>query len=393
MGSALRLARVAGVEIRAHWSLLVVVALLVWSLAGGVFPSTDPGLSDGAYLAMALVAAFLFLASILLHELGHAVQARREGVPIGGITLWVFGGVAELRGDMPSPGAELRIAAAGPAVSLLLGVVCLGAALALHLPAGVDGVLFWIGQINLSLLVFNLIPALPLDGGRMLRALLWARRRDLLSATRTAGALGRGFGQLLIAGGVVLAIVGGDIGGLWLVFMGWFLLAAAEAELQSTSARAALSGLTVADLMVRDPVTVPATTSVHAFMDEIFLSTRHTAFPVLDGPDVVGIVSFRHALALPPARWPVTSVRAIAVTGPDVAIDADAPLTEALPRLTGGDLRRLLVVHHGRLAGLLSATDVLRVLEVRTRVVASERRGTAPVAAPTRPRPVLRPDR
>jgi Zn-dependent protease/CBS domain-containing protein len=393
MNSALRIARVAGVEIRIHWSLLLVAALIVWSLADGVFPDTNPGLSDGSYLAMALVAAFLFLASILLHELGHAVQARRDGVPVGGITLWVFGGVAELRGDMPSPGAELRIAAAGPAVSLVLGVVCLGAALALHLPAQVDGVAFWIGYINLSLLVFNLIPALPLDGGRMLRALLWARRRDLLSATRTAGALGRGFGQLLIAGGLVLAIFAGDLGGVWFIFLGWFLLAAAQAELDATTARSALAGLRVAELMVRDPVSVRAGATLQAFMDEIFLPTRHTAFPVLDGIEAVGIVSFRSALEVPPELWPVTSVSAIMATGPDVAIDARAPLTEALPRLTGGDLRRLLVVDDGRLAGLLSATDVLRVLEVRTRVAATERRRTAPAPAPPRPRTVLRPDR
>jgi Zn-dependent protease len=164
MASSLPIARVGGVDIRAHWSLLVVVALLVWSLTDGVFPETNPGLSDGSYLAMALVAAFLFLLSILLHELGHAVQAGREGVPVGGITLWVFGGIAEMPGDMPSPGAEFRIAAAGPAVSLVLGVVCVGLALALPLPSEIDGVLFWCGQINLSLLVFNLIPALPLDG-------------------------------------------------------------------------------------------------------------------------------------------------------------------------------------------------------------------------------------
>jgi Zn-dependent protease/CBS domain-containing protein len=392
MTSALPVARVAGVEIRAHWSLLVVATLLVWSLADGVFPDTNPGLQDGSYFAMALVAALLFLVSIALHELGHAAQARREGVPVGGITLWVFGGVAELRGEMPSAGAELRVAAAGPAVSLVIGAICLAAALALPLPAEVDGVLFWLGQINLVLLVFNLIPALPLDGGRMLRALLWARRGDLLSATRTAGALGRGFGQLLIAGGLVLAIVAGDLGGLWLVFLGWFLLAAAEAELGTTSARAALAGLTAADLMIRDPVAVPASASVQAFMDDVFLPTRHTAYPVMEGPDAAGLVSFRRALELPPERWPVTAVRAIADTSPDATIEATAPLAEALPRLTGGDLRRLLVVHDGRAVGLLSPTDVLRVLEVRTRAADPARRRRA-AAATVGPRASLRPGR
>jgi Zn-dependent protease len=243
MNSSFRLGRVAGIEIGIHWSALLVVALIVWSLSQGVFPHTNPGLSDGAYLAMAAVAALGFFTSILLHELGHAIQAQRDGIVIDRITLWVFGGVALLRDPLPSAGAELRTAAAGPAVSLVLGLMFVVAALLLRLPAGVDGVLFWLGQMNLSLLVFNLIPALPLDGGRILRALLWARRRDFVSATRTAAALGRGFGQLMIASGLLLVMFVGDYGGLWLIFLGWFVLAAAESELQAAAARDVLPGL------------------------------------------------------------------------------------------------------------------------------------------------------
>jgi Zn-dependent protease len=179
--SSFRLGRLAGIEIGANWSWLLVVALIVWSLAAGVFPTSNPGLSDGAYIAMAAVAALLFFASLTLHELGHAIQSRRDGIAIDGIPLWVFGGVARFRGEMPSAGAELRVAVAGPVVSLALGVAFLAAALALPLPAAVDGVVF------LFLLAFNLLPALPLDGGRVLRAALWARRGDFTQATRTAG--------------------------------------------------------------------------------------------------------------------------------------------------------------------------------------------------------------
>jgi Zn-dependent protease len=242
MNSTFRLGRVAGIEIGIHWSWLLVVALIIWSLSQGVFPHTNPGLSDATYLAMSAVAALGFFASILLHELGHAIQAERDGIVIDRITLWVFGGVARLRGPLLSAGAELRTAAAGPAVSLVLGLMFVLAALLLPLPASVDGVLFWLGQMNLSLLVFNLIPALPLDGGRILRALLWARRRDFVSATRTAAALGRGFGQLMIAGGLLLVMFVGDYGGLWLAFIGWFVLAAAEFELQAAAARDVLAG-------------------------------------------------------------------------------------------------------------------------------------------------------
>jgi Zn-dependent protease len=349
-----------------------------------VFPQTNPGLSDGAYLAMAAVAALGFFASILLHELGHAVQAQRDGVTIDGITLWVFGGVARMRAQPPSAGAELRIAAAGPAVSFVLGAVFVAAALLLPLPAGVDGVCFWLGQMNLILLVFNLIPALPLDGGRILRALLWARRRDFFSATRTAAALGRGFGQLLIAGGLLQVFFIDDYGGLWLVFVGWFVLAAAESELQAATARNALAGLSVVDVMVSDPVTVSADASVQVFIDEVFMATRHTAYPVVDAGRPVGLVSFRNALALRRDDWPLTPVRKLMAAGPEVWIDEGTPLAEAFGRLAEGDLGRLLVHRNGQLVGLISLTDVSRVLELRS---ASSQRSAARPRRRNRVRP------
>ena len=367
MSSTFRLGRVAGVDIGAHWSWLLVVALIVWSLADGVFPETNPGLSDGTYLAMAVGAVVLFFASIVLHELGHAIQAQRDGVAIGGITLWVFGGVAQLRGEPPSAGAELRMALAGPAVSLVLGAVFLFAALLLPLPAAADGVAFWLGQINFYLLVFNLLPALPLDGGRVLRALLWARRRDYLSATRAAGRLGRGFGQAFITAGLVLVIFVGAFSGVWLAFIGWFVLGAAEEELERASARGALAGLNVAHAMVRDPVTVDADADVETFMEDVFLSTRHTAYPVIEGGSPAGIVSFRRALDVPRQAWRTTRIRDVMVGSHDTCVDPDTPLDEALGRLVTGDLGRLLVCRAGRLAGFLSSTDVMRLMEARRR--------------------------
>jgi Zn-dependent protease/predicted transcriptional regulator len=366
MTSTLRLGRVAGIDIGAHWSLLPGFALIVWSLAAGIFPTTNPGRSDATYLAMAFAAAVLFFASIVLHELGHAVQARRDGVAIGGITLWVFGGVAHLRSDPPSARAELRMAAAGPAVSLALGAICLVVAILLPLPAVVDAVAFWLGQMNVYLAVFNLLPGFPLDGGRILRAALWARRKNYTSATRTAVAWGRGFGQLLIVSGLLLVFFVGDFGGVWLSFIGWFLVGAAEAELQAATARDALAGLRVRDVMTRHPVTVDADASVQEFMDEVFLPTRHTAFPVVKDGVPVGIVSFRQALALPRELWPAAQVRDLMADSRDVCVSPDAPLTEVLARLSSGDLGRLLVCRDGRLEGLLSLTDVARVMQART---------------------------
>jgi Zn-dependent protease/CBS domain-containing protein len=397
MTSTLRLGRIAGIDVGAHWSWLLVVGLIVWSLAAGVFPTTNPGLSNGTYLVMAVAAALLFFASIVLHELGHALQARRDGIAIGGITLWVFGGVAHLRSQPPSAAAELRMAAAGPAISLALGAICLLVAIALPLPAAVDAVAFWVGQMNLYLAAFNLLPAFPLDGGRVLRAALWARRHDFMSATRTAARWGTRLGQLLILLGLLLVIFVGDLGGLWLSFLGWFLVAAAEAEFQAALVRDALAGITVRDVMTRDPVIVDADASVKQFMEDVFLPTRHTAFPVVENGAPVGIVGFRQALALPRDAWPTAPVRTLIPDSADVCVTPDTPLSDVLMRLSGGEPRRLLVCRDGRVEGLLSLTDVARVLQERmgtawpaTAAPRSPRR--APIDRRSRPRsPVARP--
>jgi Zn-dependent protease/CBS domain-containing protein len=368
--STFRLGRVAGIEIGVNWSWLLVVVLVVWSLASGVFPETNPGLSDGTYLAMAVVAAALFFASLFLHELGHALQARREGVEIDGITLWVFGGVARFKGMFPSAGAEFRIAIAGPLVSLVLGLAFLGFSLLVPLPPEIDGVSFWLGYINLSLLAFNLLPALPLDGGRVLRAALWARKKDFAAATRIAARLGGLFGQLMIVSGLFLVIFVGAFGGVWLAFIGWFLLTAAAAEQSMAEARTALAGLRAADVMVRNPVVVDPDLTLDRFIDDVFFRHRHTAYPVV-APDgtVLGIVSFRRVAEVDRADWPRLTVRdRMLPLDQVVVLDAGMDLSEALTELAQNDLGRALVVSDGRLVGLLSITDASRLLELRAGV-------------------------
>ena len=202
---------------------------------------------------MAVVAAILFFTSLLLHELGHAFQARREGMEIDGITLWLFGGVAQFRGMFPTAGAEFRIAIAGPLVSLVIGAAFVGLAVAIAGVEEVDGIAAWLGYINLALLVFNLLPALPLDGGRVLRSALWAARRDFSWATRVAAAIGRAFGALFIAGGLALFFFESGTSGLWLAFLGWFLFGAASEEARYAQVHRAFSGLRVRDLMVPAP--------------------------------------------------------------------------------------------------------------------------------------------
>jgi Zn-dependent protease/CBS domain-containing protein len=363
---SLTLGRIAGVRFGVNWSWLVVFALIVWTLATGIFPDTNEGLSDGTYIAMAIVAAFLFFGSLLAHELGHALQARREGMEIEGITLWLFGGVAKFKGMFPSAGAEFRIAIAGPLVSLVLGLAFALIAWGLGLPAAVDGVAFWLGYINLTLLVFNLLPALPLDGGRIFRSALWAVRGDFAWATRVAAAVGRGFGYLLIAGGIAMLIFQGAFSGAWLAFIGWFLLQAASAEDRYLLARQALRGLRVRDLVVREPVTTRPDLTIAEFMDDIVWKNRHTTYPVTDNGHALGLLPFRRVAEVPRSEWETRKVSDCMVPADQVpVVSEDDELIDAVAELSEGDIHRALVVDGDRFVGLLSATDIARALEIR----------------------------
>ena len=359
------LGRIGGVEVRINWSWLVIFALIVWTLADGVFPSTNPGLSGNTHLAMAIVAALLFVVSILLHELGHAWEARREGLEVDGITLWLFGGVSQFKGGFPSAGAEFRIAIAGPLVSLVLGVFFVLIAIA-GLPSAVDGVAAWLGYINLALLVFNLIPALPLDGGRVLRAALWQSKGDLAWATRVGTDIGRVFGYLFIGLGLAMFIFQGSFSGAWLAFIGWFLLQAATAEARYIATEAALHGLRVRDLMVRDPVTVDGDLTVGQFMDEVARSRRFTTYPVVDGGRPIGLLAFGSVAALPRSEWDSRRVREAMLPLDRVPqLTEDETAIDALTALSSPTSNRGLVVENEHLAGLLSITDLTRALELR----------------------------
>ena len=368
MGTSVRLGRIAGVEIGLNWSWLVVFALLVWTLATGIFPSTNPSLGAGAHLAMAFVATALFFCSLLLHELGHALRARREGIAIEGITLWLFGGVAKFKGMFPSAGAEFRVAVAGPLVSLVLGGAFVLVALVPGLPQSVDGVAAWLGYINLTLLVFNLLPALPLDGGRVLRSLLWKIKDDFVGATRIAADVGRGFGYLFIAAGLALFIFQSSFSGAWLAFIGWFLLQAASAEARYVLARQALGGLRVRDLMTPDPVTVPPDLTLGRFMDDIVWERRHTTYPVVEDGRPIGLLPFRCVAQVPRRDWDERHVRDCMLERDDVPVlGEDEDAVDALAELSDANSKRALVLSGERLAGLLSTSDLARALEARPR--------------------------
>ena len=364
MNGNLTIGRFGGVELRLNWSLLAVVALIVWSLSDGVFPSQNPGLSHNTYLGMAVVASLLFLASIALHELGHSWVARREGIEVDSITLWLFGGVSQLNGRFKSPGVEFRVAVSGPLVSIGLGVLFVLIALA-GAPSEVDGVAAWLGYINLLLAAFNLLPAAPLDGGRVLHAILWRAKGDFAWATRVASEVGQGFAYLFIALGLAMFIFEGSFSGAWLAFIGWFLLQGARAEARYVATEQALGGLRVRDLMVRHPVTVDADSTIGRFMDDVAWSHRFTTYPVLEGDRPVGLLAFASVAAVPRSDWDSRRVRDTMFPLDDIPLLTEDELAvDALQELSAPTGNRGLVVDDGHLAGLLSITDIARALEV-----------------------------
>ncbi len=366
MRGSYSLGSIAGIRIALNWSVLVLLVLVLWILSVDVFPSTNPDLDRNVHFAMAVVAAAILFGSILAHEMGHAVQARRDGMVIDGITLWALGGVARFRGGFPGAGAEFRIAVAGPVVSAVLAGVFIGVAALPGLPVAVGGVAAWVGLLNLFLLAFNMLPALPLDGGRVLRSAIWGWRGDLVLATRVAGAMGRGFAYLMIGGGAALFFIVGDVQGLWLAVLGWFLNSWARGETESTLVAARLSGVHVGDLMVRQPVTASPDETLAHLHQLIVWGPPYTSYPVVDRGVALGLLPAACFRDVPQADWDQRVVADCMVPSGDLATFApDDDALDALMRLQGAPLGRGLVLDGGRMVGLLSITDLAHALRTR----------------------------
>lgn len=381
MGDGIPLGRIAGIRVAASWTLLIVVALLVLGLAGGVFPREYPGLAAGWYLAAAAVGAALFLVSLLAHELAHALVARRAGVAVESITFWLFGGVARLSGDAANPVAALWIALVGPLTSLALAGVFAAAASGLRgagAPRAVAGVPGWLAWTNLGLALFNLLPGAPLDGGRVLRALLWIRSGDRDRSARIAARAGRVLGIALVGLGIFQIFSGLGASGLWIAFIGWFLGGAARAEEELATARGTLAGIRVRDAMTPSPVAVPASASVAQVLAEMTTRLRFTSLPVLDDRGaLVGLVTLRRLREAPPERRAATRVGEVACPREDlVTVSPDEPLADLLGRVSAGEDRRALVLEGGQLVGIVSPADIMRAL------AAADRRGLRTGALP-----------
>lgn len=366
MVHSIPLGRIFGVRVGANWSVLVILALIAWLLATGTFQ----GATVAASWAAAVITALVFLLSLLAHEISHAVLARRNGVQVQGITLWLFGGVAQLEGEADTPGADLRIAGVGPLVSALLGGVFYGFFLLVvnNTDAGLlTGALWWLAIINVALAVFNLIPAAPLDGGRVLRSALWRRSGDRYRASITAAGAGRVFGIVLIGLGIVEFIVlPGVIGALWLALIGWFLINAAGAEQRQARHQQRLADVRVAEVMSPQPFTAPAWLTAEQFAEHYAMRYRFSAFPLVDRQGrFVGLVTLDRLRAVP--RGERAGTRLADVADGAARIPTAGPgdgLGDLLPRMAAAPGRRAVVLDDDRrVVGIVAQTDVSRATQ------------------------------
>lgn len=363
-GPRIPLFRVFGFRIAIDLSWFLLVVLITWSLAEGVFGQPPHSFDSTTRWVLGAVGALGLFISIVLHELGHALVARTQGVEMKGITLFIFGGVAEMGDEPPTASAEFLVAIAGPLVSVIIGLLMLGASaltLALDGPATVGAVTQYLGFINLVLVVFNMIPAFPLDGGRVLRAAIWRKTGDLRRATRITSAIGGGFGMFLIALGLFSAISGALIAGVWWFVLGMFLRGAANMSMQHVLLRQHLAGEPVSRFMTANPQTVPPDLTISDLVEGYIYRRQHKLYPVIEGGRLVGCVTINAVRALDPDRWRDTRVGEVMETPGDAnSIRAGADAMQALSRLRERGLSRLMVVDdRGDLVGVLALRDLL----------------------------------
>jgi Zn-dependent protease len=384
----LRVGRISGIDITIDRSWVFIFVLVTWSLAAGVFPHWHPRWSPGLDWGIAFAAAVLFFASILLHELAHSLVAKARGLPVNRIALFLFGGVSNLEREPPSPGTEFVMAFVGPLTSIALGMVFLLLLGMLDAGALADTVrnrrvpmmrlgplstlLVWLGQINILVGIFNLVPGFPLDGGRVVRSIIWAATHSLRKATLWAARLGQGIAWIFIVSGIAMvfgvtipAFGSGIIGGLWLAFIGWFLNNAALASNRQVLIDDVLQDIPVSRLMRSTVAGMPPDTRVSSLVHDWIMGTDERAFLVMDGDRMVGLVCLEDVRKVPRDQWDTSTVTQI-MTPAERLITATPQehVAEALRKLTRNDVRQLPVMEGDRLAGLLRLADVVKWLHL-----------------------------
>ena len=366
-----RLFRLFGIDVLVHWSWLAIFALLTWWLAQGFFKDEYGDWTTGQRWGAAVTAALAFFGSILLHELAHSLMAKREGLPVKSITLFIFGGVSALGGDPKTPGQEFRVAIVGPLISFILGIVFGVITVAAFLSDVGDtppaAVTLYLSMINFAVAVFNMLPGYPLDGGRVLRAGLWARGRNLLTATRRASMAGTFIAFGLIAVGVVSILAGNFIGGAWFIVIGWFLRNVSEASYQQLLFRSTLGGTKVADLVNRSFEAAPPDVRLGTLVNEYMLGGGQRCVPIVVAAELLGLVTMRDLKRVPREEWETTSAfRAMTPREKLYEVDGREDIAMALEIMARENVNQLPVIEFGHFVGFVTRADVLRLMQVRT---------------------------
>jgi Zn-dependent protease len=360
----IRLGQIAGIEVRLDYSWFLVFFLLVWNLSAVVFPGLGFGGPEAWVLGVA--GALLLFASVLLHEFSHAVLARRYGLEVTEITLFLFGGVAQIKQDPATPAAEFLIAGIGPVVSAALGAACIALSWmwkAAGLSPAIVALFGYLGAINLTLALFNLIPGLPLDGGRLLRSLIWGATHNARKATRWASNIGRGLALALIGLGIY-RILGGDLGGIWLVLIGWFMKSAAEATYQQHLLRRALAGVPVREVLSMEPPSIDADLRVAEVVELYLVRESYAAYPLVREGELVGVLAVEDVRSLERDLWGVTAAFSIArPVDPHALIEPQADAWDAFRQMLETDQAQLYVAHDGCFEGVVSREGLLKAVQ------------------------------
>lgn len=367
--NAVNLFEIFGFKVRVDPSWLLIAALIVWSLSSAYFPASLPGYSRYDYIALAIAAMLGLFASLILHELAHALVARRFGLQIGGITLFIFGGVAELEQEPRNPKSEFWIAVAGPAMSFALSALAFWLLHALDISGvskSLHEVVAYLGLVNLILALFNLVPAFPLDGGRVLRALLWWLKDDLLWATRIASNLGTGFGALLIISGVLSLFTANPVGGLWQILIGFFIINASSGSYRQLEVKTALRDQTVRSLMAKSPKTAGVDDDVGTLVNDVMLPMNVSFVPVLEGEHLLGYVDTSLVQKIDRENWSAARLGDIMVPVSDEnTVPADMPMDHLFEKMVKSGRRKMMVGSGGTLDGVIALSDLVSYLAIR----------------------------
>ena len=366
---SLNIGRIIGIPVRIHYTLWLVLLLIAWSLAEGYMPQHYPGLGPTTYWAIGIVSAIILFVSVFLHELSHSYIAKKNGLPIARITLFFFGGVSEMSAEPKDAALEVRMAVAGPLASFLIAIV-LGAfwylTVLVNGPVPIIATLYYAAFLNGVLGAFNLIPAFPLDGGRVLRGSLWGRSKNLLGATANATRISEAISLLMMAVGLFFVVFGDFINGLWIIFLGWFIRSGAETSLRQTRLTESLAGVRVGDIMTRDLLSVSPDATVQQVVSDYFLVHPHGGYPVISNGKLLGVVTMSSVRLIPREKREIERVseamvpyqRTVTVSPTTLAIDA-------LQLMAKNGVGRLVVMDGDRIRGMVTRGDLMKTMKAR----------------------------